>query len=195
ARAFNICPTMTTDNYISSLNPTQLRILQLLGNNIPQAQVAQAVGVDESYISQLMAKDEFREYVTRIKFEKLQERNEIDSNYDDMEREIQKKMRQILPMIQKPRDVLDFATKINAMKRRGNLGDTTASTTQTVVELTLPVAILNKIIVDPQTNRVIEASGSPMLTAPSSTLVNLNGNTRTDTAKIGRARQAISSED
>lgn len=186
---------MTTDNYISSLNPTQLRILQLLGNNIPQAQVAQAVGVDESYISQLMAKDEFREYVTRIKFEKLQERNEIDSNYDDMEREIQKKMRQILPMIQKPRDVLDFATKINAMKRRGNLGDTATSTTQTVVELTLPVAILNKIIVDPETNRVIEASGSPMLTAPSSTLVNLNGNTRTDTTKIGRARQAISSED
>lgn len=160
------------DALMESLSPNELRMMNLLGNGITQEIVAQTCGVSPSLVSQMMATEGFASLVNKLRFEKLQATSEIDGRYDSMESQLQTKMEKVIPMLIKPRDILDFATRLNQMKRR-NPGATTPQDSQKniVLNLSLPTAIINKLVIDPNTNRVIEANGQEMLTLQSNNVM------------------------
>ena len=167
------------------------KALNLLSRGISQEMVARACGVDPSRISQLMADDEFRAKLAELRFAKMGEQSKMDDRYDKMESRLQEQFEKVIPMIVKPKDVLEAMKIINAMKRRTGELDTGSQQTSTVVQLTLPVAIMNKyqIKIDSESNRVIEAQGVPLLTAQSNQVVAKHEE------RIRRKGSAISADD
>lgn len=156
---------------MESLSPNELRMLNLLGNGISQELTASTCGVTPAYISQLMAKEGFASLVNKLRYEKLEAESNIDANYDKMEATLQEKMMRVLPMLIKPRDILDFSTRINQMKRRNTQAPIQPGSQATVVvNLQLPTAIMNKLVIDAETNKVIEANGQELLTLPSNNM-------------------------
>lgn len=160
------------DSLMASLSPNELRMLNLLGNGISQELTASTCGVTPAYISQLMAKEGFASLVNKLRYEKLEAESNIDDRYNRMEATLQDKMEKVLPMLIKPRDILDFSTRINQMKRRNTAtAPSSANSSATVVvNLQLPAAIMNKLVIDAETNKVIEANGQELLTLPSNNM-------------------------
>lgn len=152
------------------------KALNLLARNISQSDVAKACGVDESRISQLIADDDFKKRLMEMKFQRYGEQAKMDESYDKMEAKLQQRFEQLIPMIQKPREVLDAMVKLNAMKRRSGIMDSDADKIGEVAVLTIPVAIIHKynIKIENTTNRVIEANGQPLLTAQPNQVVDAN---------------------
>lgn len=149
------------------------RALNLLARGLSQETVAQACGVDPSRISQLMADEGFRTKLVSMRFEKLGEHSKLDDRYDKMEAKLQDQLEKVIPMIHKPKEVMEAIKIINGLKRRSGLVDNTESHAGKVVTLIMPVAIMNKyqIKIDEATNRVIETQGQPLLTAQSNQVV------------------------
>lgn len=159
------------DSLMASLSPNELRMLQLLGNGISQELTASTCGVTPAYISQLMAQEGFASLVNKLRYEKLEAEASIDDRYNKMESDLQDKMEKVIPMLIKPRDILDFSTRINQMKRRNTASAPSANSSATVVvNLQLPTAIMNKLVIDAETNKVIEANGQELLTLPSNNM-------------------------
>src|SRR3954462_6012515 len=99
---------------------TQERALSLLGQGIPAEQVAGACGVTVSAISQLMSQEEFSKKVLEARFETLSRHNEVDTEYDNMERSLQKQFKGMMEWgLTKPLEVLKAMKEINSMQRRG----------------------------------------------------------------------------
>lgn len=152
------------------------KAINLLCRGISQVDVAKACGVDESRISQLMGDEEFKAKLIDAKFKKYGEQARMDETYDSMEAKLQQRFEALIPMIHKPKDVLDAMQKLNAMKRRSGIIDADQNKINEVATLTVPIAIINKynIVVDQSTNRVIEANGQPLLTAQPNQVVDAN---------------------
>jgi hypothetical protein len=155
---------------------TQLRILELLGTGLSPEIVASAAGVTPSYISQLLSEESFSKQVTQLRFDNLQAASTRDRAYDDIEDKLIEKMRDLLPMMYKPLEVLRAITVINGAKRRGAVAPENIHINNTVVNLTIPNQILQRFIVN-ATNQVVEVSGNEMtdsqtlVTMPSSQLL------------------------
>lgn len=95
------------------------RAISLLGDaGATQEQVALALGVEPSYISQLMGQPEFASEVANRRFTAMQKHSARDSNYDELEDAMIERFKQVMPMIIKPNEVLRAMKELNAMKRR-----------------------------------------------------------------------------
>jgi hypothetical protein len=137
---------------------TQLRILELLGTGLSPEIVASAAGVTPSYISQLLSEESFSKQVTQLRFDNLQAANARDRAYDDIEDKLIEKMRDLLPMMYKPLEVLRAIREINGAKRRGSAApESIININNTVVNLTIPNQILQRFIVN-AANQVVEVS-------------------------------------
>lgn len=149
---------MEKDHYLETLNSTQLKLLNFLGaGDITQHEAAIACGVTESYVSQLMSIKEFADRVSELRYERLTKRNEIDDNWDNMELRLQGKLSKSLNMIIKPNEILNAIKIVNSAQRRGSAGVVKkADAMGKQVTLVLPNAIIKKIVVDKQSNRVVE---------------------------------------
>lgn len=174
-------PSALSDNTTQYTNETQyqgtqLRILELLGTGLSPEIVASAAGVTPSYISQLLSEESFSKQVTQLRFDNLQAASTRDRAYDDIEDKLIEKMRDLLPMMYKPLEVLRAITVINGAKRRGAAAPENIHINNTVVNLTIPNQILQRFIVN-ATNQVVEVSGNEMtnsqtlVTMPSSQLL------------------------
>lgn len=140
---------------LPKLNATQEKIVTLLAQNFPAVVVASSVGCDESYISQLLAQDWFAEIVQQRKFAQLQKQTGIDDTYDDMEMQLQAKLRKAIPMLIKPQDITRTLAVVNAAKRRGAQGDPNATVKQTVVNLTIPMQLFQRFVSNAN-NQIVE---------------------------------------
>lgn len=148
-----------------SLNGTQEKILDLLGAGVPQVQVATAVGVDESYVSQLMAEDWFRGAVQERRAAHAVESIEHDEKIDSIERRAWERIDKLLPLETNLMKLLKVAQVANAAKRKSEVA--VASTQPaTIVNIALPQSALVqfKMTSDKQ---VIEIEGRSMNTMPS----------------------------
>lgn len=154
---------------ITRYEGAQGRILEMLGNGLSPPVCASALGVSESYISQLLSEESFAQQVTARRFESLQAATTRDKSYDAIEDALIEKMNDLLPMMYKPMEVLRAITVINTAKRRGANAPENTVVNQTIVQLTLPVSITSRFVTNAN-NQVIEAGEQQLITIPATAL-------------------------
>lgn len=160
-------PTMTeqTENNLV-LSSTESRALNLLGKGIIPAQVASALGLTESAISQLLSKPDFAEKVAELRYKNLLQHSERDSKADSIEDKLLKKLNDLIPYLMRPLEVARIYQIVNGAKRRGQSAPESITQTQEVVQLIMPIAITNKFTVN-SANQVIQAGAQPLITVQS----------------------------
>lgn len=174
---------------------TEDRALALLGSGIAPAAVAASLGVSESRISQLLSEDQFAASVAELRFQNLAKHNARDASYDSLEDELLKRMEDCIPLMHRPMEILKAIQVINAAKRRGSSTPESIIEKQSIVQLTIPVQIINKFQTNMQ-GQVISAGAQQLLTIQSGSLDSLvkdrrNGNG--SPAHIGRAPETYGS--
>ena len=123
---------------------TEDRALALLGSGITPSTVAASLGVSESRISQLLSNDTFAARVAELRYESLQKHNLRDSSYDSLEDELLEKMKDCIPLMHRPMEILKAISVINAAKRRGQSNPESITEKQQIIQLQIPVQIINK---------------------------------------------------
>lgn len=147
------------------------QLLKLLGNGVPPTQAAMAVGCTPAYISQLMADDAFALEVSRLRVESLTAATERDKKYDTLEDELLAKLKELVPFMMRPGEVVKSLAIINAAKRRGSSEtDRQGSTVNNIVVLQLPAVVKQRFITNQQ-SEVVEVDGRTLLTIDSNTLL------------------------
>lgn len=151
---------------------TEERALTLLGNGVGPEQVASALGVSVSRISQLLSEPEFAAQVAEKRFYNLQAHNERDSRYDSLEDSLLERLQDCLPLMMRPMEILKAIQVINAAKRRGQSAPEQITNQNTVINLVMPTQIINKFQVQTNIhNQVVQAGSQDLLTIQSSTLL------------------------
>jgi hypothetical protein len=155
------------------MNDTEARALSLLGDGYSAEVVAKAIGVTPARISQMLSNDEFKELVAELRFENLQLQTTRDKRLDTLEDKTLDKLEKYLPLITRPMELIKAFQTLNSAKRRGSPAEAGATLiNQTVVNLTIPSAIINKYKADAN-GQVIEVNDMPFISAPSSLLPTL----------------------
>jgi transcriptional regulator with XRE-family HTH domain len=157
-------------NSLPALSGTKERALELLGYGALPEQVAAACGVEASYISQLLSDEMFAAQVAELRFTHLSKHNARDSKYDRMEDELLDKLDTLKDLIHNPQMVLKALQILNAAKRRGSSTPQLIGAQQTVLSLTMPIAVVNKFTVNIH-NQVVQAGDQELVTIQSSTLL------------------------
>lgn len=188
---------------MSQTSTIEDKALVMLGSGAPVGVVASALGVTESRISQMMSVEEFASAVADLKYKNLTKQTHLDDQYTDLENDLLVKFRKAMPLMTNPRDIASALSIINNTKRRGAQIMDPASQQTRVVNLTIPIAIAQKFIVNVN-NQVVEVqdesgSAQSLITAASSSLDRISeeilGNKQDDSSKVlelGRDSEIIS---
>jgi hypothetical protein len=150
----------------STTSTTKERALSLLGQGIPPQAVANTLGVDISTISQLLSQEDFATAVVEKKFESLSKHNERDSHIDSLEDQLLSKMKDCMPFMTRPMEILKAFQVINLAKRKGQTAPESLQTKQTVIQLNIPQIVLDKFTANIH-NQVIQIGERSLLTIPS----------------------------
>jgi hypothetical protein len=153
----------------STTTSTESRALTLLGSGIAPETVAASLGVSVSRISQLLSDEAFAAEVATLRFESLQKHNTRDSSYDTLEDTLLEKMQDCIPLMHRPMEILKAISVINAAKRRGSSAPESIIEKQSIINLTVPVQIIQKF----QTNiqgQVTSINDTSLLTIQSGSL-------------------------
>ena len=162
--------TALTEIIDAPLNSTEERALKLLGEGVAAEQVAAAVGVTPSRISQLLSDERFSARVAELRYINLSKHNARDASLDALEDEIIQKLQQTLPLVMRPMELTRMLQTVNAAKRRGSSTPDAILTKQQVVTLNLPQVVINKFTTNIQ-NQVVQAGEQQLITMQSGTLL------------------------
>ena len=134
------------------------RALPLLGDGISPEQVASALGVTPSAISQLLSDAEFAEQVTTLRYKNLAAHTARDKELDSFEDSLIRKLKSTAEMLYDPMKIVRVFQVINAAKRRGAANpETFTQTNQPVLQLNIPVLLIDKFqTVNNVYNQVLE---------------------------------------
>jgi len=152
------------------------RALEMLGRNLAPVIVANALGVTESAISQLMANEEFAAAVMELRVAALDKHAKLDQLYEDIELTMAKKLKDTCELVFEPAKVVGMLTRINAMKRRSEVqGSGGLVAPSVVVSLVMPTRVVNEYTLSAGNNQVVSVSSStPLLdSAPSREVTSL----------------------
>lgn len=152
------------------LTAAEERALSLLGQGLIPEQVAGACGLSPSRISQLLSNEEFAAAVAELRFQSLSKHNDRDNAYDTLEDQLIEKMKDCLPLMVRPHEILKAIQVINSAKRRGQVAQA-AQEHHTVINLVLPTALLTQFQLN-SSNQVVQAGDQPLVTIQSGTLLN-----------------------
>lgn len=164
---------------------TEERALTLLGQGLGPEIVASAVGVSVSRISQLLSDSEFSSKVANLRFSNLAKHNTRDNRYDSIEDALLAKMENLIDYMIKPFEVLKAISVINQAKRRGSTAPEQLVGQKTIVQLVLPVQIINQFMSPEQqiqvniNNQVTRAGGQDLVTVQSSRMDKLLAESKT----------------
>jgi transcriptional regulator with XRE-family HTH domain len=159
-----------------NLTSAESRALSLLGQGLIPEQVAGACGLSPSRISQLLSDEQFAAAVAEQRFQNLSKHNDRDNAYDSLEDTLLERMKDCLPLMMRPGEILKAIQVINGAKRRGQLASQTEQHLQ-VINLVLPTAILQQFQLN-AANQVVSVQDStssesrPLVTIQSGTLLN-----------------------
>lgn len=159
-------------NHSLTATTTESQALELLGVGASPSQVAAALGVSESLISQFLAQETFARAVAERRFNGLLKHNKRDDKLDELEDALIKKLENIIPMMYKPSEIIHAFTRINQAKRRGSSAPEQIHQQQTVISLTLPIQILQQVTVN-AANQVVKAGQQDLITVQSGRLPTL----------------------
>lgn len=138
------------------------RAIELLGDGVPQVSVAAMLGVDDSYVSQLMADEHIRQQVSERRAKKAGTYVHHDNEIDRLEDAALQKLGRLIPMENNVGRVAAVFRILNSAQRRSNTGTGNVQPTGNVVTLQLPAAarIALQLTADRQ---VIEIDGRSMV--------------------------------
>jgi predicted transcriptional regulator len=162
-------------NHSLTANTTEAQALDLLGAGANPTQVAAALGVSESLISQFLSQEHFSKQVAERRYHSLLKHNNRDNKLDELEDLLIKKLENIIPYMHKPHEIIHAFTKINQAKRRGSSAPESISQQQTVITLNLPMQIIQSVQVN-SANQVIRAGDQQLTTVQSGRLPQLSAN-------------------
>ncbi len=154
--------THTTSTY----NSTEQKALTLLGSGVNAEMTAAACGVTVARISQLLSEAEFSAEVSELRFQNLQKHNVRDDKYDAMEDTLLERMRDLLPLMMRPMEILKAIAVINGAKRRGQSAPDTVNQNNQVVTLIMPTKVIQNFTVNIN-NQVTRAGNQELLTIQS----------------------------
>lgn len=167
----NLSQSNNTNSGTTRINSgTTERALTLLGSGVPPESVAAALGVSASRISQLLSEPEFAAQVAELRFNSLQKHNDRDNKYDSLEDQLVERMKDCLPLMMRPMEILKAIQIINAAKRRGASTPDSITAQQTIISLTIPVQVIQKFQTT-QNLQVTHAGDQELLTIQASTLL------------------------
>lgn len=155
-----------------ALSSTEERALKFLGQGVGPEQVAMALGITPSAISQMLAQEHFSKLVTEARCINLTAHSERDLKADSIEDKLLAKLDGLVPLMFKPGEVVNALSKVNALKRRGASSHEAITSQQTVVTLNIPVQILNQFTKD-SNNQVIKAGEQTLITVQSGSMQSL----------------------
>lgn len=155
-----------------ALTSAESRSLKLLGDGINPEQVAAATGLSASRISQLLSDPEFAEQVATLRYQNLVKHNERDLKYDELEDLFLQKLKDLAPFVMRPMEASRILQQLNSAKRRGASAPDSITQKQEVIQLTLPVQIINQFKMNSQ-GQVVEAGHQQLITVQSNTLTDL----------------------
>lgn len=168
------------------------RIKKLLVYITDHTRVANIVGCDPSYISQLMSDPEFSDQVIGLRMLNGEKHIQLDSRADELEGKLLEKLERMVPMMMRPGEVVNAYKVLNNARRR--LTQDNAPTSQglgTLVSIKLPAAAQLAFKLS-QKGEVIEIDGQPMVTMPSAELLTLAESRGTNYGQeLGALRERI----
>lgn len=132
----------------TNLSSIEQRVLDLLSSGVTPSQCASALGISESRVSQLLSVESFAQALAANRFESLKKHNARDSDYDEMEDKLIKQFKAALPMIMDPMKMVRALQLVNQMKRRGSSSVDAIVQKQTVIQLQMPVVLVNRFKVN-----------------------------------------------
>lgn len=183
---------------LQDLTAAESRALELLGQGINPEQTAIAVGISPSRISQLLSDTEFAAAVSERRFTNLSKHNERDSAYDSLEDKLLERMKDCLPLMVRPGEILKAIQVINAAKRRGSSAPSAITDQTTIINLVLPNQIINKFTLN-GLNQVVQVTADdktqPMLTIQSGTLLNQIKSKELNDVQSKPAKKLLSADD
>lgn len=133
-------PAQTTSVALSS---TESRALELLAAGIEQVQVASALGITESRLSQIVSDPDFTVALTEARYKQLAKHNETDNLYDKIERALADRLQSNVGMLFKPTEIARTLSLVNGLKRRGASNPDSLTRARPTVRLNIPVSVLN----------------------------------------------------
>jgi hypothetical protein len=154
-----------------------MRILKLLGSGLLPVEVARAVGVDESYISQLQKEESFAQQVNELIVKTFAEQSEIDNNYIEIEKILSKRLRDNASIMFNQDTILRTLKFANEAKKKiapalvtpGNGSNGSGTTINGPVTLILPAAVVKEFILNPN-NEIIGIGNEELTTLPSANI-------------------------
>jgi hypothetical protein len=153
---------------------TRERVKALLSSGVSQVQAAQAIGVEESWVSQLMAEEEFRREVQEARAGLAIQHVEVDKRIDEIERRAWEKVGALLPLQTDAMKVLKVAQVANAARRKAEAAVVGNAQPATVVTLNLPQVTEVQFVLSTD-RQVVEVAGRPLQTLSSSAVQALLG--------------------
>lgn len=147
------------------------RAVKLLGA-CTASQTAAALGVDPSYISQLLSEPDFANAVATERAKYVESGMSKDAGWDTIEQKCLNKMTDLVEWVQKPADIMRFAMMANGAKRRSTiLGNADSNLGgDTVVHLHLPAAAMVNFQLN-AAKEVVAVEGKTLASIPSSALL------------------------
>lgn len=148
------------------------QIRSMLAAGLAQTQVAQAVGCEDSYVAQLMMDPEFAGSVASARAVRTAKFLEADDDLDAAESMALKRTKMLIPMITKPLEAAAVFSKLNAARRRAEVGAANAQQDGAdTVTLTLPRGVTANVAIQISSDRqVVEVEGRSMATMQARTL-------------------------
>lgn len=143
----------------------QDRIIDLLGQGIPAAQVALHVGCDPSYISQLLANEQIAEQVQTLRAAAFAGHVEHDKAIGRIEQKVLARLDHLSDFITKPAEAARVFSILNAARRQTLEAGNSQAAPSTIVNLNLPEAARVSFTVTAD-RQVIEVEGRSMVTMP-----------------------------
>lgn len=174
--------------------------IQLLGDNIPQVQVAAALGVTESAVAQWMDNIEFKAEVLKRRFEIASKHNKVDNKYDALEEVFLTKLEQLAAFVSKPMEAAMILSKLNNATRRGQSSLDGQNVTKPTVILNMPAVFVQKLEFNAN-KEVIKAGETELLTIQMNELEKLSETFRPPAKEISHdarsqgTRKTLSSRD
>jgi hypothetical protein len=154
------------------VNTNKEQIIALLSQGISAAQVAAAVGVSESYISQLRSDPEISELIVTSGTAKLEAAALFDSSLERAELMALEKIEKNLPFANMGQAMAAFRILNSARKRSDAFATPADQSTNITVNLTLPASAAARYVVN-TSNEIVEVEGQTMITATAKSLDNL----------------------
>lgn len=151
---------------------TEDRAATLLGSGIKPEIVAASLGISHGRISQLLSDEQFATRVAELRYQNLAKHNERDDKADSLEDKILNRLEDELPIVHRPMELLKMYQVINNAKRRGASTPEAIVEKQSIVQLVVPIQIINKFQSNAQ-GQVITVGNQDLLTIQSGALDNL----------------------